>query len=344
MSIPLKDLTFSVRYMEVMEGLLRERGAPLQVLLDALGLSEAQLRDPTRTIDGHQYQRALIAALPHCLPGESLAAQYLAHVPLTIVGPLGTLVLASGTLGDALSAVERYIGVLFPAYAVKVEAIKDEVHVVVTRLSDFGEVDDLLTEIVLGLFMQFQLFVAEPLQGFELHFRHQETSQAFSARHPTIRSVCFGAKVDEIVFPKRLMGVRTITASRVLQEEQTRALEQMVRDDLPKQAFAHQVRRIIREFMDAGKVLHGDLLADRLRLSRRTLDRRLSEEGVTLASLVSEARMALADTLLLATSMPLSEVARRAGYTELTNFSRAFKRRFGCTPLERRAGSSRADR
>ena len=37
MSIALKDLSFSVRYMEVMEGLLRERGAPLSVLLDALG-------------------------------------------------------------------------------------------------------------------------------------------------------------------------------------------------------------------------------------------------------------------------------------------------------------------
>ena len=100
MSIALKDLTFSVRYMEVMDGLLRERGAPLSVLLDALGLSEAQLRDPRQTIDGEQYRRGLLSALPHCLPGQPLAPQYLTHVPLTIMGPLGALIMASDTLVD----------------------------------------------------------------------------------------------------------------------------------------------------------------------------------------------------------------------------------------------------
>lgn len=336
MTIALKDLTFSVRYMEVMEGLLRERQAPLHVLLDALGLSEAQLRDPHQTIDGLQYQRALVAALPYCLPGEALSAQYLAHVPLTIVGPLGTLIMASGTLGDALAAVEKYAGVLFPAYALRVEAIKDEVHVVVSRLSDFGEVDDLLTEIVLGMFTQFQPFLAAPFQGVEVRFRHQASASSFAPASNMIHAVHFGALVDEIVFPKRMLGIKTLTGSRLLQVEVTRALDQMARQDQPRQALSQQVRRAIRELMDAGKALHGDVLAERMQLSRRTLSRRLEEEGTTLAGLMSEVRLSLADTLLLTTGLPLVDIARRAGFTEVTNFSRAFKRQFGCTPGERR--------
>lgn len=336
MSIALKDLTFSVRYMEVMEGLLRERQAPLQVLLDALGLSEAQLRDPHQTIDGLQYQRALVAALPYCLPGEPLSAQYLAHVPLTIVGPLGLLIMASGTLGDALAAVEKYAGVLFPAYALRVESIKDEVHVVVSRLSDFGEVDDLLTEIVLGMFAQFQPFLAAPFQGVEVRFRHQASASSFAPANNMIHAVHFGALVDEIVFPKRMLGIKTLTGSRLLQVEVTRALDQMARQDQSRQAFSQQVRRAIRELMDTGKTLHGDALAERMQLSRRTLSRRLEEEGSTLAGLMSEVRLSLADTLLLTTALPLVDIARRAGFTEVTNFSRAFKRQYGCTPSERR--------
>lgn len=339
MSIALKDLTFSVRYMEVMEGLLRERGAPLKVLLDALNLSEAQLRDPQQTIDGEQYRRALIAALPYCLPGEPLATQYLAHVPLTIVGPLGTLVMACHTLGDALQAVEQYVGMLFPAYAIRVEMLRDEVHVVVSRLSDFGEVDNLLTEIVLGLFLQMQRFVAEPLRGVELHFRHLASADSFASRDPMIRAVHLGARIDHVVFPRRLMAVRTVTGSRVLYAELTGALERMARRHGPAQGLTQQVQRVIRERMAAGQTLHGDALAECLQLSRRTLDRRLNAEGVTLATLTSDARMALADTLLLTTTLPLAHVAQRAGFTELSNFSRAFKQRYGCTPGERRAAS-----
>lgn len=339
MSIALKDLTFSVRYMEVMDGLLRERGAPLSALLDALGLSEAQLRDPRQTIDGEQYRRGLLAALPHCLPGQPLAPQYLAHVPLTIMGPLGTLIMASDTLGDGVRALERYVGLLFPAYAMRVEALRDEVHVIVTRLSDFGEVDDLLTEIVLGVFLQVQRFVAEPLSDFELHFCHGPGPQAFATADPMVRAVHFGARVDRITFPRRLMAVRTVTGSRVLQAELTRALDQMARQDGPDHALTQQLRRLIRERMAAGQSLHGDALAEALGLSRRTLDRRLSAEGVSLATLASDARMTLADTLLLTTSMPLIDIARRAGFTELSNFTRAFKQRFGCTPRERRRAS-----
>lgn len=339
MSIALKDLTFSVRYMEVMDGLLHERGAPLSALLDALGLSEAQLRDPRQTIDGEQYRRGLLAALPHCLPGQPLAPQYLAHVPLTIMGPLGTLIMASDTLGDGVRALERYVGLLFPAYAMRVEALRDEVHVIVTRLSDFGEVDDLLTEIVLGVFLQVQRFVAEPLGDFELHFRHGPSPQAFATADPMVRAVHFGARVDRITFPRRLMAVRTVTGSRVLQAELTRALDQMARQDGPDHALTQQLRRLIRERMAAGQSLHGDALAEALGLSRRTLDRRLSAEGVSLATLASDARMTLADTLLLTTAMPLVDIARRAGFTELSNFTRAFKQRFGCTPRERRRAS-----
>lgn len=339
MSIALKELTFSVRYMEVMEGLLRERGAPLSVLLGALGLNEAQLRDPRQTIDGEQYRRGLLAALPHCLPGQPLAPQYLAHVPLTIVGPLGTLIMASDTLGDAIRAVERYVGLLFPAYAMRVEVLRDEVHVIVSRLSDFGEVDNLLTEIVLGMFLQVQRFVAEPLRDFELHFRHASGAQTFATADLMVSAVHFGARVDRVVFPRRLMAVRTVTGSRVLQAELTRALDQMARQDGPAQAFTQQLRRLIRERMAAGQSLHGDDLAEALKLPRRTLDRRLRAEGVTLATLSSDARMTLADTLLLTTSMPLVDIARRAGFTELSNFTRAFKQRFGCTPRERRRAS-----
>ena len=332
MSIALKDLTFSVRYMEVMAGLLNERGAPESVLLDALHLTDAQLHDPHQTIDGEQYQRALVAALPYCWPGQSLSAQYLEHVPLTITGPLGLLLMACCTLDEALTAVERYVTALFPAYFMRKEVIKDEVHVVVSRLSDFGEVDDLLTEIVLGMFTKYQPFLAEPLRGFELYFRHQQGPQGMALPGSMISKVHYGALVDKVVFPKRLMAIKVATKSRVMQVEVTRTLDQLLNQDLQAHPCSQQTIRVIRDLMDAGKDLHGDVVAERMGLSRRTLNRRLQEEGNTVAGVTTTVRMSFAETLLLTTSLPMGDIARRAGYSEVTNFSRAFKRVYGCSP------------
>ena len=334
MSIPLHDLTFSVRYMEVVEGLLLERGAPLSVLLKALALSEAQLRDPQQTINGVQYQKALMAALPHCLPGTAPSTQFLAHVPLTIVGPLGMLAMASDTLGDALSAVDTYAQTLFPAYAVRKHIVKDEVHMVLTRLSDFGEADDLLTEIVVGMFLRFERFMASPLTGVDVHFRHPAGTPPYS--EPAIQGVRHDAPVDKVIIPKRLMGIPLLTKSRVMQAEVTQALAAMARRDPQAHPFTQQSKRIVQNLLVSGKALHGDAVAEEMKLSRRTLNRRLEEEGATLAQVIEEVRMSLAETLLLSTQMPINEIARRVGFTEAQNFSRAFKRARGLTPRARR--------
>ena len=334
MSIPLHDLTFSVRYMEVVEGLLLERGAPLSVLLQALALSEAQLRDPQQTINGVQYQKALMAALPHCLPGTAPSTQFLAHVPLTIVGPLGMLAMASDTLGDALSAVDTYAQTLFPAYAVRKHIVKDEVHMVLTRLSDFGEADDLLTEIVVGMFLRFERFMAAPLTGVEVHLRHPAGTPPYS--DPAIQGVRHDAPVDKVIIPKRLMGIPLLTKSRVMQAEVTQALAAMAKRDPQAHPFTQQSKRIVQNLLVSGKALHGDAVAEAMKLSRRTLNRRLEEEGATLAQVIEEVRMSLAETLLLSTQMPINEIARRVGFTEAQNFSRAFKRARGLTPRARR--------
>jgi AraC-like DNA-binding protein len=343
MSIPLKDLSFSVRYMEAIEGLLLERGAPLTVLLNALGLTESQLHDPHQTIDGVQYQRAMVAALPYCLPGQSLAEQYLAHVPLTIIGPLAALLMACATVDDALVALEKYSTALFPAYRFLRTCTPSLVHVMVSRLSDFGEVDDLLTEKMLGLFAKYQPFLAEPLDGLELHFRHPQGVHPPLVPNSPSCKVFYGAGVDMVVFPKRLLRMALLTKSRVMQVESGRSLDVLLKRDEHARPFSGQVQRILRDLLLAGKVLHGDVVSDQMGMSRRTFNRRLEQEGTNLAKLISDVRMTHADTLLLTTTLPVTDIARRTGFSEVTNFSRAFKRVLGCTPRQRRDNAGALD-
>ena len=73
-------------------------------------------------------------------------------------------------------------------------------------------------------------------------------------------------------------------------------------------------------------------IARRLGMSGRTLQRRLSDRGVSFQSLVDEARRQLAERLLRQTPYPLAEVAFLTGFSDQSAFQRAFKRWAGQTP------------
>ncbi|MGJ3264575.1 MAG: helix-turn-helix transcriptional regulator [Salinarimonas sp.] len=73
-------------------------------------------------------------------------------------------------------------------------------------------------------------------------------------------------------------------------------------------------------------------LADALGRSRRTLQRRLGEDGLSLTSLVAASRIRRACRDLTETGLPLTLVGLLAGYADAAHFTRDFKRRVGITP------------
>ena len=75
-------------------------------------------------------------------------------------------------------------------------------------------------------------------------------------------------------------------------------------------------------------------------MSVRSLQRRLAERGETFARVSEQTRAELASQMLKRTDRPLGEIASELGYTERTNFIRAFKRWTGVTPEQFRMESS----
>lgn len=75
-------------------------------------------------------------------------------------------------------------------------------------------------------------------------------------------------------------------------------------------------------------------IARRLGLSERTLQRRLSEEGVAFAALVDEVRAELARLYLGDPKLAVFEVAFLLGYSEPSAFNRAFRRWTGQSPSQ----------
>ncbi len=80
-------------------------------------------------------------------------------------------------------------------------------------------------------------------------------------------------------------------------------------------------------------------VAERLGMSSRTLQRRLSDAGLAYQDLVTEARKSLCENLLRRTDYALAEIAFLTGFSDQSTFSRAFKRWHGQTPASYRRGN-----
>ena len=92
-----------------------------------------------------------------------------------------------------------------------------------------------------------------------------------------------------------------------------------------------QTRRAVLELLPKGDATVART-ARRLHVTARTLQRRLLEEGVTFAALLTEVRRTQAERMLARGTAPLSEVAESVGYADAGAFVRAFRSWTGTTP------------
>jgi AraC-like DNA-binding protein len=96
-----------------------------------------------------------------------------------------------------------------------------------------------------------------------------------------------------------------------------------------------RIRTLVSDVLSEG-VPSLAVTATRLGMSSRTLQRRLSAEGLAYQDLVVEARKSLAAQLLKRTDYALAEIAFLTGFADQSTFTRAFKRWHGRTPADYR--------
>lgn len=97
--------------------------------------------------------------------------------------------------------------------------------------------------------------------------------------------------------------------------------------------FMRRIRRCIVRALPSGAMTI-DTIANELAISRRTLQRRLSERNELFANIVQELRSAMAVRLLIDNQIPITEIAFMLGYADTSSFSTAFKSWQGCSPRD----------
>jgi AraC-like DNA-binding protein len=99
--------------------------------------------------------------------------------------------------------------------------------------------------------------------------------------------------------------------------------------------YAAQVKRMLAELLAAGEA-NADAACRRLKLSRRTLQRRLKAEKTSFQKVLKETRAVLAVNYLRDRRLKALEVAMLLGYSSISSFTTAFKSWYDMPPAEYR--------
>ncbi len=148
--------------------------------------------------------------------------------------------------------------------------------------------------------------------------------------------VKFGARDNVIVFDRADVDQPFLTHNTELLALVAPQLESELTQQLAQKSLSEQVKGIVKKLLAGRRPALGDV-ARELRLSARTLQRRLTADGAKFQQLMEEARRELAQHYLLHSSLELNETAYLLGYEDANSFFRAFHQWEGTSPGEWRA-------
>jgi AraC-like DNA-binding protein len=99
--------------------------------------------------------------------------------------------------------------------------------------------------------------------------------------------------------------------------------------------IAAQLKRMLANLMASGEA-NADSACRKLRLSRRTLQRRLKSERTSFQKVLQEVRADLAVRYLCDTRLKALDIAMLLGYSNISSFTTAFKSWYDMPPVEYR--------
>ena len=165
-----------------------------------------------------------------------------------------------------------------------------------------------------------------------VRFQHAQPASLIEHERVFGNNVNFGADVDAITFDSATMALQVRTADLALDEILASHARTLVAAVPDSPTWSDRVRRAIGGGSILREANNLAAVATSFSMTKRSLQRRLRDEGTSFEDVVDGVRRSLAQRYLRERRIPIQETAFLLGYSDVPTFHRAFVRWTGVTP------------
>ncbi|MGE5161834.1 MAG: AraC family transcriptional regulator [Betaproteobacteria bacterium] len=318
---------------------LDQAGADTDALFAEVGIARALFEDQDNTIpysDGGRLLRRSVEATGVRHIGILIGQP----VTLSAMGAVGFLMRASPTVGHALGILANHFHVHDRGGQVTAEA-HGAVAMLGYRITAPGvEAADQIYMIAAAAACNFIRELCGPAwRPVEVQLPFRRPAAVAPLRKVLAGPLTFDADQMSVVFRASDLARPVASADPVLygmMAERIATLEARLDRDL-----VGRVRDLMQTLVFLPDA-RGTIVASRIGMGLRTLNRRLRNHGTTVQAVRDEVRCAAACQLLEYTAKPANEIALILGYADAAAFTRAFRRWRGVPPAKWRAALHRS--
>jgi len=346
-SVPLYEPLIPARYAAPLLDALADLPATrLEPALRSAGLDRAALRQPDRVLTFSQFD-TLLNALSQLSGRTDLGFELGRKIRLEDHAALGVLLRRCGTPGEMLGLLARFSRTVSPSFSLEYRATPRGAELAWRPAAYMSPLALCAVEEIFAVAMHLELQYAlgERLQPFDVYL--SMAAPPHRARYDRLLPTRYhfsSLPLPEVrfVFPARLLALPIRTAGAGDDPDLGALVAAQQRSLRPTGRWSEWVALILREAQGCQPTR--EELAGLLKVSRATLARRLAAEGTNFRALGKSIRHRRACELLADESQSISQIAYRLGYSDLANFSHAFRAGEGESPnayrLRRRSGTT----
>jgi AraC-like DNA-binding protein len=249
--------------------------------------------------------------------------------------PIALAALSSRSLGDALQRLGRYKQLTCPE-KITVVPRGNECELRFAWLLAHEPEPALLVDVCFAWIISIaRRGTGQRVEPKQVEFQREAGNRALYEKHFGC-PVKFQARHNGLIFHAADVDKPFVTHNAELLGMVAPQLEAELTEQISEKTIREQVKGVLKRLLAGQRPgLHD--VARELRLSARTLQRRLTGEKVTFQRLMEEARRELARHYLMHSSLELNETAYLLGYEDANSFFRAFHQWEGTSPGDWRA-------
>lgn len=315
---------------------LKGLGVNLSDIYQSLGINPDNMEDESASLPMAKYLQLLNAAAEQ-LGDPHLAATMALNNSNNNLGLLTYLMLNAPDFASVIRIIHRYVVLVAPGS--EIDLIQGQ-HSCILSYRVNGTTADQARQDVEGTIAQFTVLIRVLLQDEQwtpdkIYFEHSPSDPQNPQTFPIASSIQYEHYLNGIEFPAEFIRV----ANREYDEKLLALLEAQAHEQASQftqhSSLLEQVRLLINSTLGFREVT-ADSIARELGMSRRTLNRRLSDYDTSFNTLREDIVYQLAKERLLNSNISITELAQQLGYSDSSSFNRVFKRLSGSSPLQYR--------